>query len=35
MGLVGLGIGFRLTGTSALEASPTNVHKALNTAHGT
>lgn len=35
MGLVGLGIGFRLTGTSALEASLTNVHKALNTAHGT
>lgn len=35
LGLVGQGPGFRLTETSALEASQTNVHKALNTAHGT
>lgn len=35
LGLEGLGPGFRVTGTSALEASLTNVRRALNIAHGT
>lgn len=32
---LGLGPGFRVTETSALEASLTNVRRALNIAHGT
>lgn len=31
---LGLGPGFRVTGTLALEASLTNVYRALNIAHG-
>lgn len=32
---LGMGLGFRVTGTSALEASLTNVRRLLSIAHGT